>query len=116
MRVADGPWRGEWADDDPDAAFKRDVAERTLVDPRETLQGLSARTGIPPEALARYVLARWAAEGSEALLALGPQAVERLWAVCEEAEAVGTDAARLAAYDRLRGMVSWLRAGLHQEP
>jgi hypothetical protein len=37
--------------------------------------------------------------------------VERLWAVCETAESDNTEPARLAAYDQLRQMLSWLRAG-----
>ena len=106
------PYRGTWADDDPDANFKREVAEYSRADPLETLQALSARTGIPVAALARYALVKWAAEGSEALLALGPQTVLRMWRVIEEGEAAGTDEARLAAYETLREMVSWLRAPL----
>lgn len=108
------PYAGPWAADDPDANFKREVAEYTRVDPIETLAALSGRTGIPVGALARYVLVKWAAEGSEALLALGPRTVERLWRVIAEAEVTGTDEARLAAYDVLRQMVSWLRAPLDQ--
>jgi hypothetical protein len=114
-RIADGPWRGEWPPDDPDANFKRDVAERTRVDPLETLATLSANTGIPTDALARYVLARWASEGSDALLALGPTTVERMWRVVADAEAADTDAARLEAYEVLRQMVSWLRAPLQED-
>lgn len=115
LRVADGPWRGEWEPDDPHANFKRQVAEYTRADPSGTLANLATATGIPVEALARYALVQWAAEGSEGLLALGPRLVERLWAVIEVAEAAGTDEARLDAYDRLRQMISWLRAPL-QEP
>lgn len=107
-------YAGTWDADDPDANFKREVAEYTRVDPLETLTALSAGTGIPVGALVRYVLVKWAAEGSEALLALGPRTVERLWGVVTEAEATGTDEARLAAYDVLRQMVSWLRAPLDE--
>jgi hypothetical protein len=106
------PYTGCWKDGDPDANFKREVAEYTRGDPLETLTTLSAATGIPVGALAQYVLVKWAAEGSEALLALGPRTVERLWAVIAEAENTGTDEARLEAYDILRQMVGWLRAPL----
>jgi hypothetical protein len=112
--VADGPWRGTWTEDDPHANFKREVAERTRADPFETLRGLSAATGIPVPDLARHALVAWASEGAEALLALGPRTVGRLWAVVEGAEAAGDDAARLAAYDQLRQMLSWLRAPLDE--
>jgi hypothetical protein len=40
--------------------------------------------------------------------------VQRLWAPIAEAESAGDDAARLAAYVQVRGMLSWLRAPLDQ--
>lgn len=106
------PYRGSWEADDPHANFKREVAEYALADPMETLTALADSTGIPVGALVQYVLTKWAAEGSEALLALGPRTVERLWAVIAEAEDRGTEEARLAAYDVLRQMVGWLRVPL----
>lgn len=106
------PWTGPWAEDDPDANFKADVAVYAHADPLETLRGMSANVGIPVGALARYVLARWATEGTGGLLELGPRMVERLWAAVEAAEADGSDEARLAAYDTLRQMLSWLRTPL----
>jgi hypothetical protein len=105
-------YTGPWEPDDRDANFKAQVAEYTRNDPLPTLQTLSANTGIPVGALVRFVLVRWAAEGSEALLALGPRMVERLWAVVAEAEQRDTDEARLQAYDQLRQMLSWLRVPL----
>ncbi len=38
--------------------------------------------------------------------------IHRLWQPVEEAEAAGTDADRLTAYDQLRQMLSWLRLPL----
>lgn len=105
-------WSGPWPDDDPDAGFKADIAAFSLLDPLETLRGLGENLDIPVGALARAILARWATEGSSALLELGPSMAERLWAVTEEAEAAATDAERLEVYRRLRGMVSWLRVPL----
>jgi hypothetical protein len=105
-------WHGPWAPDDPDASFKADIAAFSLLDPLETLRGLEENLHIPLGALARAILARWASEGSSALLELGPSMVERLWAVTEEAEQAATDAERLEIYRRLRGMVSWLRVPL----
>jgi hypothetical protein len=104
-----------WDDADPDANFKAEVAAYTRNDPLPTLQQLSANTGIPIGALARYVLVKWAAEGSETLLAVGPRTVERLWGVIEQAEAAGTDEARLGAYEVLRQMIGWLRAPLAEQ-
>jgi Family of unknown function (DUF6027) len=105
-------WAGPWPPDDPHANFKSDVALYSLLDPLVTLRGLSDFIGVPVGALARYVLARWTSGGSEGLLELGPSTVGRMWDACIAAEAEGSDAARLAAYEQLRKMLSWLRAGL----
>ena len=105
-------WTGPWADDDPDANFKADVALYTMLDPLETLGPLSAATGIPVGALVRYVLARWASAGSESLLVAGPSIIERMWAIFSDAEQTDTTEGRLAAYEVVRQMVAWLRAPL----
>jgi hypothetical protein len=101
-----------WADDDPYANLKADVAAYGHLDPLATLYGLAASSGVPVGALARYVLARWAAGGNEALLELGTSGVDHLARAVAAAEAAGTDAARLAAYGTVREVVGWLRAGL----
>jgi hypothetical protein len=103
---------GPWAPDDPDANFKQDVALYSKLEPLDTLRALSANVDIPVGALVRYVLGRWASAGSESLLAVGPSVVERMWTACESAEAAGTDDARMAAYEQLRQMLSWLREPL----
>jgi hypothetical protein len=105
-------WSGPWPDDDPDANFKAEIALYSLVDPLTTIEGLSANIGVPVGAVCRYVLARWASAGSAGLLELGPSMVQRLWEVCERADGEGTDESRLAAYDQLRQMLSWLRLPL----
>ncbi len=102
------PWTGPWPDDDPDANFKADIALYSLTDPLATITGLSENLDVPVGALCRYVLAKWASGGSGGLLELGPTMVRRLRAVCEEADTVGTDAARLDAYRQLCSMVAWL--------
>jgi len=102
-------WTGPWAADDPDANFKADVAVYALVDPLTTIRNLSAALEIPVGALCQYVLAKWATAGSGGLLELGSTMTRRLAAVCDEAEAIGTDDARLAAYTELRELLSWLR-------
>lgn len=101
-----------WAADDPDANFKAEVAAYSRLDPLHTLRGLSAHTGIPVGALARYVLARFATTGSAGLLELGPAMVRRLWEPIARAEAEGTDEARLGAYRELAALLSWLKAPL----
>ena len=101
-------WSGPWDDDDPDANFKSDIALYALVDPLTTIRNLSAAVSVPVGALCHYVLAKWATAGSGGLLELGPTMIRRLTAVCDAAEAVGTDEARLEAYTQLREMLAWL--------
>ncbi|MFE4589276.1 DUF6027 family protein [Streptomyces laurentii] len=105
-------WKGDWAADDPHANFKSDVVGYGLLDPLETLRGMSRNLDIPLGAIARYVLARWATGGSGGLLEIGPVMVHRLWAPVEEAEREGTDEERLRAYHQLRQMLSWLKLPL----
>jgi hypothetical protein len=106
------PWEGPWAEDDPDANFKADVALYSHVDPMRTIDNLAGAVDIPAGAIVRYVLAKWASAGSGGLLELGPSMVHRLWGPIEEAESEATDEARLAAYEQLRQMLSWLRLPL----
>jgi hypothetical protein len=103
-------WDGP-AGDDTFAGLRSDVAAYGHLDPLATLTELSRRSGLPVGALAHYVLARWAAGGNEALLELGTSGVDHLARLVAEAEDAGTDAARLAAYEGMRDLVSWLRAG-----
>ena len=102
-------WTGPWADDDPDANFKRDVALYAHVDPLATIRNLGAALDIPVGALCHYVLAKWATQGSGGLLELGPTMTRRLGRICDDAELVGTDEARLEAFRQLQGLISWLR-------
>ncbi len=101
-------WRGPWSDDDKDANLKADIALYAQVDPLRTVRGLSDSIDVPVGAIVHYVLARWASEGASGLLELGPTMSRRLHEVCTDAEAVATDQARLAAYEQLRQMISWL--------
>lgn len=107
-------WEGRWSDDDPFAGLKADVVAYGPLDPLETLRGLSEASGLPVGALARYVLARWAAGGNEGLLELGVSGVDHLARAIGDAEAAGTDEARLRAYTIVAEVVGWLRAGLEQ--
>jgi len=105
------PFRDTWPPDDPHANFKAEIANYTTADPMPTLQRLSEGTGIPVGSLVRYVLVKWGASGSEALLAMRPIVFEQMQQHVAQAEEAGTDAARLRAYEALRSMVSWLAAG-----
>jgi hypothetical protein len=100
-----------WEPDDRHANFKAEVAAYTVVDPLPTLAVLSRSTGIPLGCLVRYVLVKYAASGSEALLAMTPIVFRQMQAQIKGAEAAGTDAARLEAYRALRQIVTWLAAG-----
>ena len=105
-------WRGPWPDSDPDANFKHDVAAYAHTQPLSTLTTLARNLDVPVGALVRYVLARWASGGSEGLLELGPSTVQRMRREFATAEDVGTDEARLRAYEVVRQQVAWLGHGL----
>ncbi len=105
-------WSGPWAAEDPDANFKADVALYSLLEPLATIRNLADGLDVPVGAICRYVLAKWATGGSGGLLEVGPTMTRRLAAVCDDAEATGTDEARLAAYEQLRQMLDWLRMPL----
>ena len=101
-------WLGPWPDDDKDANFKADIALYARTDPMRTIRNLASAIDVPEGAIVRYVLAKWASEGASGLLELGPTMTRRLHAVCTNAEDDGSDDARLAAYQQLRQMISWL--------
>jgi hypothetical protein len=105
------PYRDDWADDDPHANFKAEVALYTVADPLPTLENLSKATGIPVAALVRYVLVKYTASGADALLTMTPIVVQQMVDHVAKAEAVGTEAAKLDAYEALRQMVGWLQLG-----
>jgi hypothetical protein len=108
------PYRDTWPADDRHANFKAEVACYTAADPMPTMENLSRGTGIPVECLVRYVLVKYAASGSEALMALDPIVFRQMREQVARAEAEGTDAARLRAYAALKEMVAWLEAGLEK--
>ena len=102
---------GPWADDDPHANFKAEVAAYSKADPRPALTVLSASTGIPVPSLVRYVLARWVGSGADLLLHMDPIVLQQMQEQVEQAEATGSDVARLQAYHALRQIIGWLKFG-----
>ena len=106
------PYRATWPSDDPDAGFRRLVAEYSVIDPMPTLEVLGQSKGIPVGALVAFVLARYCTSGSDALLEMGPLVVRQMAEIVRIAEATGTDAARVQAYHALSAIVSWLRVPL----
>ena len=101
-------YEGTWPPDDPDASFRQLVAEYSRIDPLPTLEMLARHKNIPVGALIRFVVARYATSGSDALLEMGPRVVRQMQDVVDRAEVTGTDAARLEAYGALKAIVSWL--------
>lgn len=113
------PYRDTWPEDDRHANFKAEVACYTAADPMPTLENLSKGTGIPLGCLVRYVLVKYAASGSEAMMALNamdPIVFRQMREHVAGAEAEGTDASRLRAYAALKEMITWLDAGLSARP
>lgn len=108
------PYTDSWKENDPNANFKADVALYTVVDPLPTIEGLSRYTGVPVPCLIRYILVKYAASNADALLAMGPFVLYQMEQHIATAEADGSDQARLKAYDTLRQIVSWLRAGMRE--
>ncbi len=105
------PYTDSWADDDPHANFKADVAAYTTADPLPTLRNLSAATGVPLSSLVRYVLVKYASSGADALLAMSPIVVQQMDQHIQRAEEKDSVEARLAAYESLRQMIAWLKLG-----
>ena len=102
-------YEGSWPDDDPDAGFRSMVREYSRLDPLVTLETLSRNKGIPLGALVKFILARYSASGSEALMEMGPIVVRQMADIVEQAEDKATDRARLEAYAALKAIVSWLQ-------
>lgn len=77
--------------------FAEQVAAAKLQDPMPTFANLSAATGVPVEDLVHYALVRWAASGSEALMAIEPLALRQL-----------VEAREREDWDAVAGIVDWL--------
>jgi len=103
-----------WSGDptEKDANFKAQMAQYTLNDPMPTIETMSRNLKIPVGAIVKYVLVKWAVSGTETLMELGPIAARQMAEAVKEAEAAGTDEARLASYHKLRRIVSWLNVPL----
>jgi hypothetical protein len=101
---------------DPHANFKAEVACYTAADPMPTLQKLSELTGIPVDTLIRYVLVKYAASASDALLTMEPIVFRQMRDLITRAEERGTETARLGAYEGLKQIVAWLEATSPESP
>lgn len=85
---------------DEHRAFAEQVAAARLQDPRPTLENLSAYTGVPVEDLTHYALVKFARQGSEAILALGPSPLDDLVAAREAED-----------WPKVAGIIDWISAG-----
>ena len=77
--------------------FADQVAAAKLQDPMPTFANLSAATGVPVDDLVHFALVRWAASGSEALMAIEPLALRQL-----------VEAREREDWEAVAGIVDWL--------
>lgn len=80
--------------------FAAEVAAAKLQDPMATFANLSSATGVAVADLVHYALVRWAAAGSEALMATEPLVLQQL-----------VEARRREDWDAVGGLIDWLAAG-----
>lgn len=88
-------------DDSPEhRRFAEQVAEARLQDPMGTFANLSAATGVAVADLVHYALVRWAAAGSEMLMATPPLVLQQL-----------VEARQREDWDAVGGLIDWLATG-----
>lgn len=80
--------------------FADEVAATRAQDPMPTFASLAAATGVPVEDLVHYALVRWAAAGSEMLMATTPLVLRQL-----------VEARQREDWDAVGGLIDWLAAG-----
>lgn len=83
-----------------DAGFREDVRLARLVDPMPTLRALADHTGTKVEDVVHLALVRYASDGAEALLALGPASLRELVRAREAGD-----------WAKVAGIIDWLQAG-----
>jgi hypothetical protein len=86
-------------------AFADRVDATRMQDPMPTFRALAETTRIPVDDLVHYALVRWAASGSEALMAIEPQTLRDL-----------VEARRREDWEAVAGIVDWLAAGEQPDP
>jgi hypothetical protein len=79
--------------------FAEQVVAARMQDPMETFANLSAATGVPVADLVHYALVRWAAAGSEMLMATPPLVLRQL-----------VEARQREDWDAVGGLIDWLAA------
>ena len=81
-------------------AFAAHAEAALAVDPMPTFRALSEETAVPVDTLVHLALVRWASAGSEALMAIEPQALRDL-----------VDARGREDWIAVAGIIDWLEAG-----
>jgi len=95
---------------DPHANFRAEVNCYSAADPMPAIESLSALTQVPVDCIVRYVLVKYAASASDALLSLDPIVFRQMREHVMRAETEDTDEARLRAYRALKEVIEWLGA------
>lgn len=88
---------------DPGGGFRAQIAASLAADPRPTFERLAGNLGVPVDHVVHFALQRWAAAGSEALLAGPPDVLRDL----ERAAAAGD-------LEAVRGIAAFLMAGFRE--
>lgn len=83
-----------------DERFREAVALSLRVDPLPTLRALADNTGVPFEDVVHHALVRYASDGAEALLALGPWSLRELVAARRDED-----------WEKVAAIVDYLAAG-----
>ena len=84
----------------PDQNFRDAVALSQLADPMPTLEALARNTGLPVAQVVHHALVRYASDGAEALLAVGPKSLGEL-----------VSARRAEDWRKVAAIIDWLQAG-----
>jgi hypothetical protein len=84
----------------PDQNFRDAVALSQLADPMPTLEALAHNTGLPVEQVTHHALVRYASDGAEALLAVGPLSLHEL-----------VSARKAEDWRKVAAIIDWLEAG-----
>ena len=91
-------------DPHPDQNFRDAVALSQLADPMPTLEALASNTDLPVAEVVHHALVRYAADGAEALLAVGPQSLRELVAARQAGD-----------WAKVGSLIDWLQAGFESQ-
>jgi hypothetical protein len=87
-----------------DRRFQEAVGLSKRVDPLPTLRALAESTGVAFEDVVHHALVRYAADGAEALLAVGPHSLRELVAARREQD-----------WEKVAALIDYLAAGFESD-